>query len=135
VASELSAPTSTTHGGKLQPGTHGHALNSVSAGGNTLQTGVTNTVPAHPAPVFTLNFTNSGQNSETDVICKVTVEGSSVSGQTTVARTSPGQNYSCHVTLNGSPAAGSYTVKATVEPVPGEKNVANNTQTYSVSFQ
>ncbi len=135
VAAELSAPTSSAHGGKLKPGTHGHALNSVSVGGKTLQTGVTNTVPAHPAPTFTLNFTNSGQNTETGVICKVTVGGSSISGQATVASTSAGQSYSCHVTLNGSPAAGNYTVKATIEPVPGEKNVSNNTQTYSVSFQ
>ena len=135
IASQLNAPAPATHGGKLAPGTHGHALNSVSVGGKTLQTGVTNTVPAHPTPTFTLNFSNSGQNPETNVICKVTVGGSSISGQATVARTSPGQSYSCHVTLSASPAAGSYTVKATIEPVPGEKNIANNTLTYSVSFQ
>jgi hypothetical protein len=135
VGAELSAPTPTAHGGKLAPGSHGSALNSVSVGGKTLQTGVTNTVAAHPTPTFTLNFINSGQNSETNVICQVTVGGSSITGKTTVARTSAGQSYSCHVTLNSSPAAGSYTVKATVEPVPGEKNTSNNTQTYSVSFQ
>jgi len=124
VAAELSAPTPTAHGGKLAPGPHGHALNSVSVGGTTLQTGTTNTVPAHPAPTFTLNFINSGANTETNVMCKVTVSGASLSGQTTVARTSAGQSYSCHVTLSASPRAGSYTVRATVEPVP-----------YSVSFQ
>ena len=85
--------------------------------------------------VSALNFANSGQNAETDVICKVTVGGTNVAGQTTVPRTSSGQSYSCHVTLSSSPAAGSYTVKATVAPVPGEKNVSNNAQTYSVSFQ
>ncbi len=135
VAGELSAPTPVAHGGKLAPGPHGHALNSVSVGGKTLQTGVTNTVSAHPAPIFTLHFINSGQNTETDVRCKVTVAGSSISGQTTVARTSAGQSYSCHVSLSASPAAGSYTVKAEVEPVPGEKNTSNNSQTYMVSFQ
>jgi hypothetical protein len=135
VAAELGAPTSTAHGGKLAPGTHGHALNSVSVGGKTLQSGVTNTVSAHPAPTFTLNFMNSGANTETDVICKVSVGGTSISGQTTVPRTSAGQTYTCHVTLSSSPASGSYTVRAMIEPVPGEKNIANNTLTYSVSFQ
>jgi hypothetical protein len=135
VAGELSAPTPVAHGGKLAPGPHGHALNSVSVGGKTLQTGVTNTVSSHPAPTFTLNFINSGQNTETNVRCKVTVAGSTISGQTTVSRTSAGQSYSCHVTLSASPAAGSYTVKASIEPVPGEKNTSNNSQTYSVSFQ
>lgn len=135
VAGELSAPTPVARGGKLAPGPHGHALNSVSVGGKTLQTGVTNTVSSHPAPTFTLHFINSGQNTETDVRCKVTVAGSTISGQTTVSRTSAGQSYSCHVTLSGSPPAGSYTVKASIEPVPGEKNTSNNTQTYSVSFQ
>ena len=135
IAGELSAPTPVAHGGKLAPGPHGHALNSVSVGGKTLQTGVTNTVPAHPTPTFTLNFINSGANTETNVTCKVTITGSSVSGTATVARTTAGQSYSCHVHLSGSPAAGSYTVKATIEPVAGEKNTSNNTQTYSVSFQ
>ena len=72
------APTSKN--GKVAPGTHGHELNSVSVGGTTLQTGSTNTVPASPAPTFTLNFTNSGQNTETNVVCKVTVSSSSASG-------------------------------------------------------
>ena len=48
VAGQLSAPTTPTHHGPLAPGTHGHLLNSVSVAGKTLQTGVTNTVPAHP---------------------------------------------------------------------------------------
>jgi hypothetical protein len=135
VGQQLSAATVPAQSGPLAPGTHGHALNSVSAGGKTLQTGVTNTVAAHPTPTFTLNFINSGQNTETGVVCKVAVEGSSISGTATVARTAAGQSYSCHVKLSGSPQAGSYTVKATIEPVRGEKNTANNTQTYSVSFQ
>lgn len=135
VAAELSAPTPAAHGGKLAPGPHGHLLGSVSVAGRTLQTGVTNTVSAHPVPTFTLNFSNSGANPETNVVCKVTVGGSSISGQTTITRTSAGHSYTCHVPLSASPAPGSYTVRATVEPVPGEKNTSNNTQTYSVTFQ
>lgn len=135
VASQLKAPASGTRSGKVAPGSHGHQLNSVSVGGTTLQTGSTNTVPAQPAPTFTLNFTNSGQNSETNVICNVTVNGSGISGQATVPQTSPSQSYSCKVTLSSSPPPGAYTVKATVEPVPGEKNTSNNTLSFPVTFQ
>lgn len=104
-------------------------------GGTTLQTGSSNTIPATPAPTFTLNFSNTGQNSETNVVCKVSVSGSSVNGQTVVPKTSPGQSYTCKVTLSSSPTPGSATVKATVQPVPGEKNTANNTLTFPVTFQ
>jgi hypothetical protein len=120
--------------GPIKPGTHGHALNSVSVGGTTLQTGSSNSISATPAPTFTLNFSNTGQNSETNVICKVSVSGSSVSGQTVLPQTSAGQSYSCKVTLSSSPTPGSATVKATVQPVPGEKNAANNTLTFPVTF-
>jgi hypothetical protein len=65
----------------------------------------------------------------------VTVSGSSISGQATVPQTKPSQNYSCKVTLGSSPPPGAYTVKATIEPVPGEKNTANNTLSFPVTFQ
>lgn len=136
VASQLKAPASpAAPGGKVSPGTHGHQLSSVSVGGTTLQTGSTNTIPAQPAPTFTLSFANSGQNPESNVICKVTVGGSGISAQTTVAQTQPGQSYTCKVTLSSSPPPGAYTVKATIEPVPGEKNSANNTLSFPVTFQ
>lgn len=127
-------PSSST-GGKLAPGTHGHELNSVSVGGTTLNSGSTNTIPANPAPTFTLTFTNSGQNNETNVVCKVTLSGSSISGQATVAQTTAGQQATCQVPLSSAPTPGSYTVTATIEPVPGEKDTANNTQTFPVTLQ
>jgi hypothetical protein len=133
VASQLqaSSPVST---GKLAPGLHGHALNSVSVGGTTLQTGSTNNIPSTPAPTFTLNFSNTGQNTESNVVCKVAVSAS-VSGQTTVPTTSPGQSYNCQVALSSPPPKGSATVTATIVGVPGEKNLANNTLTFPVNFQ
>ena len=135
VATELRAPAAPTASGKVAPGTHGHQLNSVSVGGTTLTSGTTNTVSAQPAPTFTLNFTNSGQNNETGVVCKVTVGGAGISGQATVAQTQAGQSYSCKVPLSSSPPPGAYTVKATIEPVPGEKNTANNTLSFPITFQ
>ena len=128
-------PSGKKSGGKVAPGKHGHSLDSVSAGGTTLQSGSTNTTPASPAPTFTLTFTNSGTNNETNVVCKVTLSGSSVSGTTTVPQTTAGQQSTCQVPLSSSPKAGAYTLTATVEPVPGETNSSNNTQTFPVTFQ
>ncbi len=136
VASQLHTSfTPSSNGGKIAPGTHGHELSSVSVGGTTLQSGSTNTVPANPAPTFTLSFTNSGSNNETNVVCKVSLSNSSVSGSTTVPQTQAGQQTTCQVQLSSAPSPGSYTVTATIEPVPGEKNTSNNTQTFPVTFQ
>ena len=135
VATELKAPSPGTKSGKIAPGTHGHQLSSVSVGGTTLQTGSTNTVSAQPTPTFTLNFSNSGSNPETGVVCKVTVGGSGISGQSVVPRTAAGQSYTCKVTLGSSPPPGAYTVHASVEPVPGEKITSNNSLSFPITFQ
>ncbi len=128
----VSLPGGGRHG-KATPGLHGHTLNSVSVAGTTLQTGSTNTLPANPT--FTLNYTNGGTNNETNVVCKVTVTGTSVSGQKTIPETIAGQNGSCAVTLNSSPGAGTQTIVATIEKVPGERNIANNSLSFPVTFQ
>jgi len=138
IATELNVPPpsgSTTTKGKVAPGLHGHTLSSVSVAGTTLQTGSTNTIPASPAPTFTLNFSNGGTNNETNVVCRVTVTGTGASGQTVVPQTVAGQSATCKVTLSSKPAAGTYTVVATVEPVPGEKNKNNNSLSFPVTFQ
>jgi hypothetical protein len=124
-----------TPGGKPTPGLHGHSLDSVSVGGTTLQTGSTNTIAASPPPTFTLNFSNGGTNTENNVSCKVSVSQTSISGKSTVPQTTPGEHATCQVTLNSSPPAGNYTVTATIGKVLGEKNVANNTLTFPVTFQ
>ncbi len=137
IATKLGASLP-ARGGKPASGTHGHSLSSVSVGATTLQAGATNTIPASPPPVFTLHFTNDGQNAETNVVLKVTVQtvtGTSISGQTTVPQTTPGQTAAAQVMLSSSPAAGTYTIKATVETVPGEKNAINNTLSFPVTFQ
>ncbi len=121
--------------GKVAPGVHGHTLNSASVAGTTLQTGSANTITANPPPTFTLSFTNGGTDNETNVTCKVSLTGTSVSGQTTVAQTTAGQSTTCQVKLNSVPPTGTQTVVATVEKVPGEKNVTNNTLSFPVTFQ
>jgi hypothetical protein len=124
-----------TPGGKPTPGLHGHSLDSVSVNATTLQTGSTNTIPASPPPTFTLHFTNGGTNTENNVVCRVTVNNTGISGKTTAPQTTPGEHATCQVTLSASPPAGNYTVTAMIGKVPGEKNVANNTMTFPVTFQ
>lgn len=133
TALHVSLPGAKT--GKVAPGVHGHALNSVSVDGTTLQTGSTNTIPHTPPPTFTLTFTNGGTNNETNVVCKVTVTGTNVSGQTVVPQTTAGQQATCKVPLTSSPPAGTETVVATIEKVPGEKNIQNNSLSFPVTFQ
>jgi hypothetical protein len=130
-ALHVNAPVSNT----LSPGTHGHALESVNVGATQLDTGSPNTVALSPAPQFTLNLLNSGTNNEFNVVCKITVTGTSSVGTATVAETYAGKTATCNVALKPLPAAGTYTMVATIEKVPGEKNLANNTLSYTVSFQ
>jgi hypothetical protein len=120
---------------KAAPGLHGHSLTSVLVDGTTLQTGSTNTIPASPIPTFTLDFSNGGTNTETNVKCKVSINGSNVSGTATVPQTLAGKNAQCQVKLNATPPKGTQSVVATIEKVLGEKNTQNNTITYTVTFQ
>jgi hypothetical protein len=135
TALHVSLPSSSVQTQTIAPGLHGHELNSVSVGGSTLQPGSTNSIPASPAPTFTLDFANTGQNTETNVKCRVTVSGTGVSGQTIVPQTTAGESTSCQVTLSTSPPRGTHSVTAEIVPVPGEKNIANNSQTFQVTFQ
>jgi hypothetical protein len=135
VAAQLNVSLpSTASSGKVSPGLHGHSLTSVSVGGTTLEPGATNTVAASPTPTFTIDFVNGGASNETDVTCKVTVTGQGVSGTKVVPETFAGKSASCAVTLSTSPPRGTSTVEATIERVPGEKNLSNNTQSYPVTF-
>jgi hypothetical protein len=137
VAAQLhaSVPSSgSTSNKKPAPGTHGHHLISVSVAGTTLTPGASATVPASPPPSFTLNFANTGQNKETNVVCQVTVT-SGVSAQTVVPQTTPGQQSSCNVQLTSAPPTGTYTVTARIERVPGETSVLRNSQTFQITFK
>jgi len=133
IASELHVTLPSS--GKIAPGLHGHVLNSVSVNGTALQSGASNTIAASPPPTFTLNFTNGGTNTESNVLLKVTVNGTSISAEHTVAQTTANEMLNTNVTLPSSPPAGNYQLTATVQPVPGEKNVANNSLTFPVTFQ
>ena len=131
ISSTLGAGSGSGATSASGPGPHGSELNTVSFNGSNLQQSG-NTIAAKPPPTFTLNFTDSGASTERNVRCKVSV--GSISATQIVSQVAAGQSSSCTVKLPSSPAAGSATLKATVEKVPGEKNVSNNTLSFPVTF-
>ena len=116
IEEKIGAQLSTTaaNANNTGPGLHGHQLNYVSVGTTQLSTTGTNTIPASPAPTFTLNVTNGGDYNEYDVGCKVSVEGLSDTGTSTIPETFKGQTTNCSVTLPSPPTPGTYQVTARV---------------------
>lgn len=115
----------------------GHELNSVTVGSVELSPAGGTTVSANPAPTFTVNFTNSGHVAESNVSVKISVtdsSGATITASKVEAVTQPGQAYNLQITLPKAPATGSGNVTVTVAKVPGETDIANNTQTYPVTF-
>jgi hypothetical protein len=136
VGAQLGAPVTSGKsgsGGQHVTGLHGDALTGVSYNGATLSDGTP--VTASPPPTFALSVQNQGNYTETNVVCKVSVLGTSVSGTKVIPSIAKGQTATCGVTLRSSPPAGSYNLKAMVERVPGEHDVANNSQGVSVVFK
>jgi hypothetical protein len=139
VAQQLGAARSTGRAnGTPAPGLHGHQLDSVSVNGVDLTTGGSNRIPTSPPPTFVVNFTNGGENDETNV--KVTVEvsgsGSPIRAQTIVPNTTAGQAATANVTLRQSPStSGASTIRVTIEQVPGEQTLDNNTASYTALFE
>jgi hypothetical protein len=133
VASKLGATIPAARG-KPAPGVHGHRMVSCTVNGTALVPGGTNTLPASPAPTFTCTLQNDGQNNETNVVVKVQVSGTSISGQQIVPQTVPLHQYTVNVVLPSPPPTGPQTVTATIERVPGETTTVHNTLTFPVTF-
>ena len=134
TALHVSVNASTTTSTKAAPGVHGHALDSCSVGGTTLDPTTTNTIPASPTPTFSCTLTNDGQNTETNVVVTVSVGGTSITGQSAIPQTHPGQQYTVQIPLSSSPPAGTYNVNVTVQHVPGETTFTHNTKIYPITF-
>jgi len=134
VALWIGAKVASTAVNTATTGTHGHELNYVSVSGSQLSSSSTNTIPASPAPTFTLDFTNSGSNTEYDVVCEVSIATLGITATSTIGETTKDETTTCKVTLPSAPKAGSYTVKAEIEPVPYEKDKTNNVLSLPVDF-
>jgi hypothetical protein len=121
------------------PGTHGHGLLGVSVGDVTLQSGAdaANRIPAGSNVTFNVKFANQGENPEADVRVRVIVRGAgkTIVAQKTVDQTTPGNETTAAVALGQSPPLGpGVNITVEVRKVPGETNVANNSQQYPAIF-
>jgi len=127
-----------TPSGKVKPGTHGHALTGVAVGSTTLAPSPTvNRVPAGANPDFAVKVSNGGSNDELGVKVNITVRGSGapITATKTIDRTKAGAEATVVVPLGKSPPKGApVRVEAYVEPVPGEKTISNNRQTFTIIF-
>ena len=86
-----------------------------------------------------MNFTNGGENDETNV--KVTVEitgsGAPIRAQTIVPNTTAGQAATANVDARDSRPrpSGPSTIRVTIEQVLGEETLDNNTASYTALFE
>jgi hypothetical protein len=127
----------TASSGAVAPGSHGSALKGVSVGTNTLEPSPTlNHVSGGANPTFTAMVENAGENPETDVKVdvSVTTEGKTLTASHTIEKTEPGQTYSANVTVKGVTLEAASQVAVKVEPVPGETNHEDTSNTYLVIF-
>lgn len=141
IAGRLGSPRAaggTGANAKPAPGLHGHSLTSVSVGSKTLEPGTTtNSVPARPAPTFTVKFANGGDSDESDVVVTATVRinGKSTSKKKTITQTkAKAQGITVNIPYGSSPPSGAATLTVTVGRVPGEEETANNKQTFTILF-
>jgi hypothetical protein len=136
LAKRIGASVHGASKGPVAPGTHGHALEAVSVGGVTLQQGSGNKVSA-ASPIFSVKFINQGENDETNVLVKVTIEGSGkpIAVTKPVPLSPAGQESTVEIPLGQPPPVNTpVTVTVEVQPVPGETQVDNNKASYQVLF-
>ncbi|HKG38822.1 MAG TPA: hypothetical protein VKB25_07520 [Conexibacter sp.] len=139
VAQQLGSSTSSGRtSGTPAPGLHGHQIDSVSVSGVDLTTDGSNRIPASPPPTFVVNFTNGGENDETNVRVTVEISGSGapIRASTIVPTTTAGEAATANVTMRSSPSTtGASEIRVTVEQVGGEETLDNNVATYSALFE
>jgi hypothetical protein len=125
--------------GEAAPGRHGHGLTSVTIGDTTLEPGSTpSRVSVTPAMALNVTFQNQGDNDESNVkvVAKVAPSTTRAYEQTkTVSQTKAGESANVSIPLSPAPTKGSTAkITVTIQKVPGEKQLENNTATYTVFF-
>jgi hypothetical protein len=128
-------PTSAANVNNDQPNlTHGDQLNFTTVDAQELTDGDSYTIPAADAQTWALNVTDGGQTIENLVGCSVKIDSVSDEGTGTIPTIAAGATDTCTVKLLSKPPPGPYTVTATVDKVPGETNLKNNTASYTITF-
>jgi hypothetical protein len=121
------------------PGLHGTGLIGVTVqpAGTALSTAGATDVRAVKGLSFDVQVQNQGQNVEKGVTVKLTISGAgkpiSVSQQ--IDTIAVGETQTASIPLPSLPPTGRpVSIKVAVAPVPGEKKVDNNSQTYQAVF-
>ena len=94
--------------GRVAPGLHGHGLDQLSVGDDTLQPRRRQPRRGHRPPTFPVDFQNQGTNDENDVRVTVTVRGrgKTIACTKTVAQTKAGQSAEVDIPLGQTPPMG-----------------------------
>jgi hypothetical protein len=133
IGAQIGGPAST-----IKPGRHGHGLTSVTVGGLTLKPSpAVNHISARTALSFTVSFANQGDSDETDVpvVVRIVGAGPAITARKVVAETKRGTTAQVSVPLRKTPPIGRpVTIEVQILGVPGEKNVANNRQSFTALF-
>lgn len=125
--------------GPVKPGSHGHGLLGASVGGTALQPSpAVNQLSAASAKTFDVKIANQGSNDESNVQVSIKIEGGTtpITATVTVPSTKAGTVVDAMVPLSQAPPTGTNVrIVASVAAVPGEKNTANNHQTFIAQFK
>jgi len=138
LGQQISAGGSGANGREPAPGLHGTGIDSVQVGDLTLQpSGAANRIAYGPDTEFTVNFTNQGENDETDVVVVLKIEGGpeTLRVQKSVASVPTGAAATATLGLDKPPPFDTpVTITVQVKPVPGEEKKDNNTSEYDALF-
>jgi hypothetical protein len=125
--------------GPVAPGLHGTALVGVTAkpGGKTLNSGGATDIAVSPRLSFDVAVSNGGEHEERDVTVTVTVSGAGrpLVREQRLPSIKPGEQKTVSIPLAAAPPTGRpVTIRVEVKPVPGEKKVDNNKQSFPAIF-
>jgi hypothetical protein len=125
--------------GPIAPGLHGTALVSVTAkpSGRLLSSAGATSIVVSPRLSFDVAFSNGGVNEERNVTVSLTISGSGkpLVREQTVPSIKPGEQKTVSIPLAATPPIGQpVTIRVEVKPVPGEKKVDNNKQSFPAIF-
>jgi hypothetical protein len=138
VADQVNAlRTGTGGGGAAAPGLHGNGIAGVSLGGTALASGGSASVQLTGDLSFQIQVQNQGENTETDVVVRVTVGdgGDADTQEETIPTIAAGELKTVTIPLSKQPPTGqNVPIKVEVKPVAGEQKTDNNTQESSVIF-
>ena len=119
------------------PGLHGTGIDNIAVGDQTLEPDSPNRIPYGPDTEFTVNFTNQGENDETNVKVVLRIEGGpkAIEVTKTVPSVAAGAKATATLALDQAPPLDTpVTVIAEVRAVPGEKMKDNNKSEYDAAF-